>query len=282
MPAVQWRQLLNKRITGYLNWKINRSQSIGRDYLNPLLEHIKNQNPDHVAVTGDLVNLSLPDEFERAFHFLQTLGEPAEVSVILGNHDAYVPGASKRAMQAWKLYTGSAMTAVQETENFPYLRVIDNVALIGCNSAEATFPFMATGYFRKQQQAALAKLLKQSKHLCRVVMIHHPPVHGATPFHKRLVGIDRFQDVIAKHGAELVLHGHTHLADTHMIPGPHKAVPVIGVPAAGNGPGNSKPPGRYNLFEINGTMEHWTIHWNSFGFSDDSLTIEQFENRPFY
>ena len=57
--------------------------------------------PDHIAVTGDLVNLALDDEVEAARGWLETVGPPDLVSVVPGNHDAYVPGALARVRKAW-------------------------------------------------------------------------------------------------------------------------------------------------------------------------------------
>src|SRR3546814_11273770 len=48
---------------------------------------IAREAPDHVAVTGDLTNLSLPAEFAQAHGWLSGLGAPATVSVIAGHHD---------------------------------------------------------------------------------------------------------------------------------------------------------------------------------------------------
>ena len=96
-------------------------------------------------------------------------------------------------------------------------------------------------------------------------MIHHPPFQYATPYHKRLVGIERFQQVLREKGADLVLHGHTHLATRQEIGGPDGPIPVICVPAAGNGTGNLKPAGRYNLFDIDQSKTGWRIRWTAHG-----------------
>ena len=93
--------------------------------------------------------------------------------------------------------------------------------------------------------------------LFRVVMIHHPPCRNATHWHKRLIGASRFRKVIHDHGAELILHGHTHLATKKSLPGQDKPVPVICVPSASQGPGSHKPAARYNLFEISGKADAW-------------------------
>ena len=63
----------------------------------PIVADIKASSPDHLAVTGDLVNLALDAEIEMARYWLETLGSPHDVSVVPGNHDAYVPGPSTRS-----------------------------------------------------------------------------------------------------------------------------------------------------------------------------------------
>ena len=80
---------------------------------------------------------------------------------------------------------------------------------------------MANGFFRDNQAHRLGAILDATgkRGLFRVVMIHHPPVRNAVPQHKRLFGIDNFQKAIRRHGAELVLHGHSHLPSLHWIDG---------------------------------------------------------------
>ena len=59
LPPVKWTELLNKRATGYLNWRLKRHNTLNGDGLTNLVRHMKEQEPDFVAVTGDLVNLGL-------------------------------------------------------------------------------------------------------------------------------------------------------------------------------------------------------------------------------
>ena len=132
---------------------------------------------------------------------------------------------------------------------------------------------MASGTFSPAQAKGMDELLRkaQADGLFRVVLIHHPPVRGATFTHKRLFGIGRFQKVIAKRGAELILHGHTHLATTHWIKGPDGPVPVVGVPAAGQGAGGSKPAAQYNLFDIGGEPGNWTLRLQRRGLAGSAI-----------
>ncbi len=265
LPEPSISQLMSKRITGYINWKKNRKSSLGASTLDKIISHLKSQSPTHIAVTGDLTNLALPKEYDNAHMFLESLGTSENVSAICGNHDAYVPGALKNAISTWQPYLSGDDKLTDNESDFPYLRIRDKVAIIGCNSAEATLPFMATGYFREKQAVRLTKLLEETKDMCRVVMIHHPPFHSATPKYKRLIGINLFQETIKTHGAELIIHGHTHLATRTKIAGPNNTVPVICVPAAGQAVGGHKPAAQYNLFKMKKAQKHWQIELQTFG-----------------
>lgn len=277
LPAISYRELASKRITGYINWKRNRRLNLDHGVIDKITDDMLAANPDHIALTGDLVNLALDKEIEMARLWLEDLGPANAVSVVPGNHDAYVPGALARACRAWGAYmTGDSQEPVKD--GFPYLRVRGQVAIIGISSARATAPFMASGYFSKAQAKRLANMLDETGEagLFRVVMIHHPPVRGATHTAKRLYGITRFQQLIRKHGAELVLHGHTHKPTVHRIDGPNgAAVPVVGVAAAGQAHGSAKPPAHYNLFEIDGAPGAWRVRFARRGISDAGGEISE-------
>lgn len=270
LPPVKLHQLAGKRITGYLNWKLNRKSVLAGDYLGGILGDIQSKPIDHIAVTGDLMNLSLPDEYQMAKNFLKILGDPENVTANCGNHDAYVPSALQRSLDEWAPYLSGDDKLIATPQDYPVLRKRGDVAIIACNSAEATLPFFATGYFRKPQAERLEKILEATKDMYRVVMIHHPPLPNATPWYKRLIGESRFRKVILKHGAELVLHGHTHLDTKNHIEGPKGKVPVICVPAAGNAPGDHKPAGRYNLFSIGKTKTGWETLFEEYGFTNET------------
>ena len=285
LPHVPMGALLSKRITGYANWRINRKGEMGNDYLDRLIMHLKSAKPDHIAVTGDLVNLALDAEIENARLWLNQLGSEDDVSVVLGNHDAYVRNARETAINAWSGYIGDNHKL--STATFPFRSDRGPVSLIGVNSAVATRPFMATGLFGALQQADTAKLLKQAKDdgQFRVVLIHHPPFPNATHWHKRLIGDELFRSMIEEHGAELVLHGHTHIDSFEWIRGPGRDVPVIGVPSASHAPamasGRKKPkPGaRYNLFTVSGAAGNWTCHFSDFGFTHERNDVQKIQDR---
>jgi 3',5'-cyclic AMP phosphodiesterase CpdA len=234
--------------------------------------------PDHIALTGDLVNLALDVEIELARQWLCNLGPAADISVVLGNHDAYVPGAFDKACRAWGTYmAGDGMDAPTDRRAFPYMRIRGKVALIGVSSARATAPFMANGFFRETQAERLGELLDAAakRSLFRVVMIHHPPVRGAAQQHKRLFGISLFQKTVRRHGAELVLRGHTHEPTTNWIPAPEDPTPVVGVSAGGQAAGTDKPAAQYNLLEISGEAGGWVVKLTRRGLTGLSTGVSE-------
>lgn len=273
LPAVTYRDLASKRVVGYVNWQRNRRRHMRDAVLDTIVADLKASEPAHLAVTGDLVNLALDGEIEMARLWLETLGSPHDVSVVPGNHDAYVPGAFDKACRLWAAWmTGDGVERPVSRETFPYLRVRENVALIGVSTARATAPFMANGFFREGQAARLEKILEETgrRGLFRVIMIHHPPVRGAVSQHKRLFGISRFHKAMRRCGAELILHGHSHLPSLNFIGGKGTQIPVVGVAAAGQAPGGSHPAA-HNLIDIGGEKGAWRISLTRRGLTGPAL-----------
>ncbi len=150
------------------------------------------------------------------------------------------------------------------------------------SSAEATAPFFATGTFKRGQALATARLLEETKArgLFRVVLIHHPPISGAAAWSKRLIGKQFFSKVIHDVGAELVLHGHTHLDTLYWLTGPGgEKVPVACIPSSSQNIGGSKPAARYGLFEIDGEPGRWSLIQRERGFRADGGGIDWIRQR---
>ncbi|MEM6462375.1 MAG: metallophosphoesterase [Pseudomonadota bacterium] len=278
LPRLTARELTSKRITGYVNWHRNRRKRMFGNILETLVGTIKTAEPDHIAITGDLVNLAARAEIDTVAAWLKTIGRPEGVSVVPGNHDAYVPGALKLICDAWQPFMRGDEDTVSAGAGslFPYFRRRQNIALIGLSTALATPPFMASGLFDRHQGERLRDILMRTQRdgLFRVVMIHHPPVRGATTAHKRMLGIGRFGRILRDHGAELVIHGHTHLDTLYRLDGKTGTVPVVGVPAAGEGRGGRRPPSGYNLFTIDGRPGEWLCRLERHGLDE---TGDKFE-----
>ena len=271
LPSPKLRELLGKRVIGFINWQRSRGLTLRPEILTTLLDDLKAQGPHHVALTGDLVNIALAAEIPAASAWLQALGPPDWVSLVPGNHDAYVRGAMRWADTAWSPYmTGDAGMPPPHPPRFPYVRIRGPVAVVGVSSAIATGFFMASGKVGREQRARLGDVLRRlgAERLFRAVLIHHPPIEGATSWHKRLEDAPAVAAVLAEAGAELVLHGHTHLPTVHWIEAA-TPIPVVGVPSASAAPGDRKPPGAYNLFCIRGCAPAWHVELVTRGYGTE-------------
>jgi 3',5'-cyclic AMP phosphodiesterase CpdA len=250
------RELAGKRGLGFINWHRGRKLIHRREVIDALTRDLKASAPDHIAVTGDLVNLSLPAEYARARAWLNGLGPPSDVTVIPGNHDIYVPEAQQGPAKYWGEYMRGDDGA--DSGTFPFLRRRGAVALIALCSALPTAPFLATGSLGAQQLNRLAAALEETQNLFRVVLIHHPPRSPPSRYLRRLTDGAEFCRVLAANGAELVLHGHDHCHSLIWPDGPHQAIPVVGVPSASaRAPHGGEDGAGYNLFRIDGEPGGW-------------------------
>jgi 3',5'-cyclic AMP phosphodiesterase CpdA len=245
------RELAGKRLTGYINYRRGRHLIHDMGMLERITADLLEQKPDHVALTGDLVNIGLESEFVTAQRYVERVGPPDFVSVIPGNHDAYVR-ASFRYMAAtaspWMANDGASAAT------FPYVRRRDGVALIGLSSGVPTAPLLASGVLGEAQVAAFRTVLRELKAegAPRVVMIHHPPVVNGASFGRGLRDAAAFEAAIQAEGAELVIHGHNHRQSVRRIKGPDGDVPVVGVASASAVPGSPKHMAQWHMYEISG------------------------------
>ncbi len=266
LPRISPFQLMNKRLTGYANWKLARHANMASGLLTQLTDHLKLQEPELIAVSGDLVNLALPKEFEAAKTWLEELGPSEQIAVIPGNHDAYIKEGLESATEQWGDYMKGMTLSDQQ---FPFWRQEGCVALIGCSSAIATPPFFAHGEFDEAQAERLIEILKLTGDagLYRIVMIHHPPHDDVKQIWRRgLKGRDLFRKVIKDQGAELVLHGHLHRSMINPLPGPKGDIPLIGIASAASGNGGKYPPARYNLFDVQKVGSKFECQMTEYGY----------------
>ena len=136
-------ELLGKRATGYVNWWRRRAHLHVPAALAGIVADIRQQKPDHIALTGDLVNISLPTEFTRAAEWLKQLGGPQDVTVIPGNHDVYVATAWPKSLGLWGAYiAGDGQPPASDFDVFPTLRRRGPVALVGLSSGVPKPPLL--------------------------------------------------------------------------------------------------------------------------------------------
>lgn len=259
MPPARLAELLGKRAIGYANWKRHRHAVHRRDVLAQILADLHARRPDHIAITGDLVNVALPAEFTQARAWLEEVGPAHDVSLVPGNHDAYARATHGQFALSWADY----MRGDGENDvGFPYLRRRGPLALIGLTTAVPSAPFMATGRIGRAQLAGLDALLAKLKTepLCRVVLIHHPLRSAPGRWSARLTDAHALIDILTHHGVDLVLHGHDHRHATVWFEGARGRFASIGVPSASASFGGHHQAAAYQLisFEHGGDRE-WSI-----------------------
>ncbi|ABD08888.1 Metallophosphoesterase [Rhodopseudomonas palustris HaA2] len=264
LPKPRLADLASKRLLGYLNWTRNRHNIHRRDILDALVADLQAQRPDHIAVTGDLVNIALAEEFPPARQWLDSVGPPDRVSLVPGNHDAYVAATAPLIAETFADYIRGDDGAA----GFPYLRRRDAVAIIGVSTAVPTAPFMATGWLGDAQRARLETLLQRldSERAFRVLLIHHPLRSRSR--HKRLTDSAELIALLQRHPVDLVLHGHDHVHATIRIDTPRGPIPVVGVPSASAFNDHHRPSAAYNLFAISEANDGWRCEHRIRGFGD--------------
>jgi 3',5'-cyclic AMP phosphodiesterase CpdA len=251
--ARAWDFVSHKRLGGAVNLLLRRRNKHPVALFEALVDDLNRVRPDHVAVTGDLTNLSLDGEFAQAREVLDrlTLG-PREVTVVPGNHDVYTRGverarAFERALGPYALSDGAA-----EVE-YPVLRRRGGLLLVGLSSARPSPVPFADGRVGAAQLARVEAALAGAVGSFRLVLVHHPPFDNRHALLRGLRDRRALQAVLARTGAELVLHGHEHRDVVSSLPGPAQPVPVLGT---GSGTYDDPRPerrARYRLLRITGT-----------------------------
>ncbi len=274
LDGVRWRELANKRLLGYLSWRRRRRAEHRGEVLEALRRDLGQTRPEHLVITGDLTHIALPDEFRQARTWLESLGSPRAVTVVPGNHDAYVSVPWTLGLSLWEPYLvadealGGVRADTAETV-FPALRVRGPVAFIGLSSARPSPPLLATGRLGASQLQRLDALLEQTgrQGLFRVVLLHHPPVPGEEKWRKRLTDAAQLCAVIARQGAELVLHGHRHRSVQSRIEIPGTHVPVFGIPSASSIGLRTGHAAQYHIYRVRESGAVWQIELEVRGYS---------------
>jgi 3',5'-cyclic AMP phosphodiesterase CpdA len=254
--------LLSKRASGWLSWQLRRRKRHRASVLEALVGDLQQTGPDHVVITGDLTNVALEEEFHVARAWLERLGPPARVAAVPGNHDAYVAVPQEKGWGLWADYLasddpGAAFRAqhcetVDESIAFPSLRLLGSVAVLGLCSAHPTGWFQASGSVGAAQladaEALLAALGREG--FTRVVLLHHPPRPGVVSDRRALKDAAALCEMLARAGAELVLHGHLHRTRFDAIPAATGEIPVVGVRSASDFGSHPEKQASYHLYEI--------------------------------
>jgi 3',5'-cyclic AMP phosphodiesterase CpdA len=261
------RHFALKRTIGVINWRLGRHRQHSPAIAQAIAADIHGWEPDHVALTGDMVNVAAHDEFITASQWIRNFGEPSWISFVPGNHDTYVrmdwqhglSGLADYMLGDMRVNLTQATAQIQTP--FPYVRLRRNVALIGVSTAVPQPLHRASGQLGDIQLQSLAALLPdlRERGYARVVMIHHPPLPGLANSRRALIDAAALRNILEAHGAELVLHGHNHEYMINTLKSRHGAVHVLGVPSASMTGLSHHAPAAWNLYRIQRQGGKWDI-----------------------
>lgn len=271
-PGLALHDFKFKRVLGAISWHWNRKHLHDPNIANALQADILAMRPDHIAFTGDGVNIASPKEFPPLLRWMGGFGAPDFLSFVPGNHDAYVKVAAEKSSDLFAPHIKGEMRGELA---FPYVRLRRNVALIGLNSAVPRGLHSAQGILGRPQRQALSRQLVelQQKGFYRLVMIHHPPVLGTTTKLRELIDAPELTSLLGEMGAELVIHGHNHRSQLNWITTGDRPIPVVGVPSATMaGPHHHAEWNLYTVTRSNGqwktemSIRRWNTAQQSFQF----------------
>src|ERR1700758_828055 len=169
---------------------------------------------DVLLLAGDLTNYGQPSEMDPLLNALVRIRVPT--IAVLGNHD-YESGREQELMQ---MMTAAGIKVLDGTA---YER--DGVGFAGTKGFVGGFGRGVLTAFGEPEikqfvQASIDETLKLERAMAqlrtpkRVVVIHYSPiaatVQGEAAEIFPFLGTSRLAEVVDRHGADLVLHGHAH------------------------------------------------------------------------
>ena len=219
------------------------------DRLREPLSRVRDE-ADVLVLAGDLTNYGKPEEMESLLNALVRLRVPTVA--VLGNHD-YESG------QQTELIRMMSAEGIKVLDGTGYER--DGVGFAGTKGFLGGFGRGALTSFGEPEvkafvQAAIDETLKLERALSllrapkRVVVVHYAPVadtvKGEPPEIYPYLGSSRLAEVVDRHSANLVVHGHAH----H---GRHEGRTTGGIPVYNVGLPllqAQDPPAVYRLFDV--------------------------------
>jgi Icc-related predicted phosphoesterase len=212
--------------------------------------HRVREESDVLVLAGDLTNYGQPAEMEPLLNALVRLRVPT--IAVLGNHD-YESGLEQDLM---RMMTSGGIKVL---DGSAYER--DGVGFAGTKGFVGGFGRGALTAFGEPEiknfvRASIDEALKLERGLAqlrsakRVVVLHYSPisgtVNGEAPEIFPFLGTSRLAEVIDRHGADLVVHGHAHHGTldgqtTAGIPVRNVAITLLQA---------QQPPAVYRIFDV--------------------------------
>lgn len=232
-----------------LHISIKDANEHGRKFVS-LLKNIQQQKCDHVIITGDLVENSFIADMQYVREILShfRLLDSDKLSIVPGNHDIF--GGSDNGQPGYYfpyfckntdydknlgMFTDTFKETFPETDSYPYLKIIDNFAIIAVNSVDKWSaeknPEGSNGKVSKNDLKKITGILNsdQVRDKYKLVIIHHhfykEEIRDDLPVHSlwlktisrkmKLRNRKKLLKYFKKHKVNLILHGHTHVSEIY-------------------------------------------------------------------
>ena len=213
------------------------------------LDKVRN-DADLLIIAGDLTNYGRPVEMEPLLNTMVRLRVP--IVAVLGNHDY----ESEQSAELIRMMTAEGIKVL---DGSAYER--DGVGFAGTKGFVGGFGRGALTAFGEPEIKAfvrasvdealkLERAMAQLRTTKRVVVLHYAPIaatiEGEAPEISPFLGSSRLAEVIDRHGADLVVHGHAHNGKlnghtTAGIPVHNVAITLLQ---------SQKPPAAYRVFDV--------------------------------
>ncbi len=256
LDGVRLRDFANKRWAGGMNILLNRGRHHTAEVFGALVDDINALGIEQVACTGDVTNLSLESEFRFARSCFDRLAAgPRNVICVPGNHDTYIAEVSGLFERTFAPYVAADPDwSWPDGDAYPTVRVRDDLALIGLTTSQPSGLLMGHGELGAKQLGRLEQVLGDARlaDKLRVIVMHHPAAGShARSWRRGLRDHQAFAAILARTGAELVLHGHEHVDLRNGLLGPDgKQVPVHGVQSGSYSLPTPRHGARYRVYTI--------------------------------
>src|SRR5215468_12625559 len=175
--------------------------------------HVRDE-ADVLVIAGDLTNYGKPDEMHSLLNALVRLRIP--IIAVLGNHD-YESGQEQELMKMM------ITEGIKVLDGSSYER--DGVGFAGTKGFIGGFGRgVLTAFGEKEvktfvhasieESLKLERALSQLRAPKRVVVLHYAPIAATVEGEAReiypFLGTSRLAEIVDRHGADLILHGHAH------------------------------------------------------------------------
>lgn len=204
-----------------------------------ILRDIAALDPDAVIVSGDFTMRARHGEFQQAREFLAKIAKP--MLAIPGNHDQPIlpiADAIERFTNRFARYEKYIHNDIDSVLQ------VDGLFVIGLNDNR---PILPGGFWSRAQRAWLNdQLARAPRDAAKIVVTHHQLIwQGWRP--AGFWNAEHALDFLARGGVDLVLNGHTHVANAEQSP---QGIVVARAGTATSGRFRHGNVNAYNLIKI--------------------------------